>query len=192
MPNSYTSKLDPTEKSKPYELYNARGELEGYYWYYGNVLNLEFNITGELTVENDAIIFKLGNQTPTETTVGYVGQRAYNIIDLKSWTCQSFTNGVYTWLEDEEFTYPEFEGESIYLDAAEYLRGKEVKLSIYNFRREVIAEKYLKAAPTIIFCIDPKLSEKLVRGLYYCSLEIFGEDIKETLFDANDCKLLVK
>ena len=47
---SYT-KLDPQKAGKPYELYNAKGELEGYTWYEGMVLNLEFNIEGELTLD---------------------------------------------------------------------------------------------------------------------------------------------
>ena len=33
-PYSYT-KLNSCEESKPYELYNSKGDLEGYYWYYG-------------------------------------------------------------------------------------------------------------------------------------------------------------
>lgn len=46
-PCSYT-KLDTCDLTRPYELYNAKNELEGYYWYYGNNINLEFNIEGDI------------------------------------------------------------------------------------------------------------------------------------------------
>lgn len=48
-PKSYTSKLDPCEITKPYELYDAKGDLEGYYWYYGESIVLDFSIDGEIT-----------------------------------------------------------------------------------------------------------------------------------------------
>ena len=50
-PESYT-KLSPVDASKPYELYNAKGELEGYFWYYGDTINLDFTIDGEVTLED--------------------------------------------------------------------------------------------------------------------------------------------
>ena len=45
------SKLAPCSPNKPYADYNSQGELTGYWWYYKNILNLEFNITGEVVVE---------------------------------------------------------------------------------------------------------------------------------------------
>ena len=48
---SYT-KLCPVENSKPYELYNAKNELEGYFWYYGDSINLDFSITGEVILDD--------------------------------------------------------------------------------------------------------------------------------------------
>lgn len=47
------SKLQPCKPKLPYEEYNATGELIGYWWYYGDTLNLEFNIEGELVVEGN-------------------------------------------------------------------------------------------------------------------------------------------
>ena len=41
------SKLNPLEASKPYEEYNIKGDLIGYFWRYGETLNLEFDIDGE-------------------------------------------------------------------------------------------------------------------------------------------------
>ena len=71
---SYT-KLDPIQASKPYEEYNAKGELIGYFWHYGESLNLEFNIDGEITIEGDAIVLSVKGQTPPQI-VGHPKQRA--------------------------------------------------------------------------------------------------------------------
>jgi hypothetical protein len=79
---SYT-KLDPIQASKPYEEYDAKGELIGYFWRYGETLNLEFNIDGEITVEDDAIVLTSAGTTPDNAT-GKILQRAYNVIDKKN------------------------------------------------------------------------------------------------------------
>ena len=189
-PQSYT-KLDPREGSKPYELYNAKGELEGYYWYYGNMLNLEFCIDGELTVESNSIIYKTANQEPNLRTEGRLGQKIYNIADFKSWQCVAITQHGYEWQQDSEFTYP-IQGEKVYVAADSYLADKTFKLSIYNFRYQKIYEQCFQGTSNLIVPIDAKLSELMGKGLYYCTLEVEGPEIKETLFSINDCKLLVK
>ena len=189
-PQSYT-KLNPIESSKPYELYNAKGELEGYYWNYGSILNLEFTIDGEITVENNAIIYKRTGAAPTSSTAGRLGQKAYNIIDLKSWKCVAVHAFEYVWELESEFIYPSF-GQSVYISAEDYLKDKYVTFTIYNFRYEPVYAKTIPASATILVPINEELSKQLVRGVYYCSLEISGSGLKETLFDAQDCKLLVK
>ena len=66
-PQSYT-KLDPCEATKPYELYNAKNELEGYFWNYGDSINLEFEIDGEIILgENSYIDVKDYLKTATAT-----------------------------------------------------------------------------------------------------------------------------
>lgn len=67
-------KLAPLAPRKPYEDINAKGELTGYWWYQGETIDLEFNIEGEVFIENEnvyipaedfvkgkSIIFKLYN-----------------------------------------------------------------------------------------------------------------------------------
>ena len=53
-PESYT-KLSPIDTSKPYELYDAKGELEGYFWHYGETINLDFSITGEIILDDGSL-----------------------------------------------------------------------------------------------------------------------------------------
>ena len=189
-PQSYT-KLDPREGSKPYELYNTKGELEGYYWYHGNLLNLEFSIDGEITIESNAIIYKVANKEPDYRTEGRVGQKIYNIIDYKSWQCIAVTKEGYEWKADAEFTYP-LQGEKVYVSADSYLKDKSLKLRIFNFRYQEVIEKTFQGTSNLIIPIDAELSKLLVKGLYYCTLEVEGPGVKETIFSINDCKLLVK
>lgn len=186
------SKLNPVDASKPYEEYDAKGELTGYFWRYGETLNLEFNIDGEITIESDALIFKSRGQEPQANTFAKVGQRAYNIADLKSWTCIGVTSKARYWEQDDEFTYPLNADKSIYISAEDYLKGKHVEVTLYNFRMEPICKKLYDATSTIIFPIDRELSMALPKGIYYCSVNVFDDEVNFTIFDPNDCNLLVK
>lgn len=186
------SKLDPIAASKPYEDYNAKGELTGYFWRFGETLNLEFNIDGEITIEDDALVLKVKGQVPTESTMGKVNQKAYNIVDLRSWKCISTSGVRYTWVEDSEFEYPLSGGRTIYLSSEDYLKDKNVEVTLYNFRLEPITSKVFPGAPTIIFSIDRELSQQLVKGIYYCSVKVFNANTCLTIFDSNDCNLVVK
>lgn len=187
-----SSKLDPLDASKPFEEYNAKGELTGYFWRQGETLNLEFNIDGEITLEADAILLTAHGQAPTTQTMGKVGQKAYNIVDLKSWRCAAVSAMQFIWQEDAEFTYPLNSDRSVYISAADYLKDKEVEVTLYNFRMEPICKKVFAASPTIVFAIDRELSAALPKGIYHCSVTVFNKDVCYTVFDANDCDLVVK
>lgn len=186
---SYT-KLDPVQASKPYEELNSKGELIGYFWYYGETLNLEFNIDGEIVVEDDALILRSGGQEPSETE-GKLGQRAYNIVDRRSWTCRGTHAGRVLWTEDPEFIYQN-QGTPVYVPSEEYLKNKYVQFCLYNFRREPIYSVTFQGKPKVIVGIDKELSKKLLRGIYYCSLSVFDDEVNFSIFDNNDCVLLVK
>ena len=186
---SYT-KLDPIQASKPYEEYNVKGELIGYFWRYGEALNLEFNIDGEITVEDDALILTSKGSVPSSTD-GRIHQRAYNVADERSWTCEYINNGECIWVEDNDFTYSE-EGKSVYVTAESYMSDKQVEVTLYNFRMEPIHTEVFPGTTKVILTITPELSKKLLRGIYYCSLTAFNESVNLPIFSSNDCKLLVK
>ncbi len=186
------SKLSPTDASKPYEEYNTKGELDGYFWRYGDTLNLEFDLDGEITLEGDAIVVSSKGVCPTTYTVGKIGQRFYNVADLTSFTCVSSLGGKYLWEKDKTFTYPSGAERTVYVSAEDYLADKNVEVTIYNFRLEPIYNKFFKGATTITLPIDVELSAKLVKGIYYCSLRVFSNTMSTTVFEPTDCKLLVK
>lgn len=186
------TKLNPIEASKPYEDYNAKGDLCGYFWRYGESINLEFNLDGEITVENDAIIYVANTDVPLYNTVGYIGQRAYNITTLNSWTCTNIIDDVYVWTHDAEFTYPESDGTSIYLSADDYLKDKNIRVTLYNFRMQPIDTRVFAGTPKIIYKINPEQSALMPRGIYYCSVDVFNSETSIKVFDPTDGKLLVK
>ena len=187
------SKLYATEASKPYELLNFKGELEGYYWNYGDSINLEFNIDGEITVESNAIVLKHYGQDPNVMqTPGKVGQRCYNIMDLRSWSCRAIIKHEFIWEEDPEFTYMLGGDRNIYVSASDYIKDKLAIIKLYNFDFEEIYSEEIPANMQVRLVITPELSKTLYKGIYYCSLEIAGNDSHQTIFAAQDCKLIVR
>ena len=44
--------IQTVSPNKPYEIKDKRGNLTGYFWYYGDSVNLSFDIIGEFTDEN--------------------------------------------------------------------------------------------------------------------------------------------
>lgn len=187
---SYT-KLDPVTKGKPYEEYDVKGNLIGYSWYEGETVNLEFNIDGEVLVESDAIILSAKGEQPSED-IGQINQRAYNVAELKSWTCVSITENKRVWLEDSEFTYDESNTKSVYISASDYLKDKYISVTIFNFKMKPVYTVTFKGDPKIILSIDKDISSKLLKGIYYCSLDVFNDKIKLPIFGIKDCVLLVK
>ena len=191
---SYT-KLNPVAASKPYEEYDAKGNLVGYSWYQGETLNLEFNIDGEVVVENDAIVFTAHGDIPSVYTQGHINQRAYNVVDMRSWTCAQIDvqNGVYYWQEDEEFDHDrEGSTDSIYVSAKEYLSGKKLEFSVYNFRHEPIYTKLFDGTSSLVVTIDSDLSKRFLKGIYTCSLTVVDDFVRTSVFNTTDCILLVK
>lgn len=186
---SYT-KLDPVQASKPYEEYDSKGNLIGYFWHYGETLNLEFNIDGEITVEDGALILTSKGSIPSPLD-GALMQRAYNTADKRSWTCTDIVDNTFVWTEDAEFTYDE-SGKSVYVTAADYMKDKQVDVTLYNFRMEPIHSETFDGNTKIIFPITTELSKKLVKGIYYCSLTVFNDSVNLPIFSSADCTLLVK
>ena len=190
---SYT-KLDPLKASKPYEEYNAKGELVGYSWYQGETINLEFNIDGEIIVETDALKYFAHEEQPSSTTIGKVGQKAYNVVDLRSWICVSADNitNKYSWSEIEFEHDSADAAESVYVSAADYLADKQLELRLLNFRYEPIYTSLFDGNSKLIFTIDTELANKLQKGIYYCSLTVISDTVRTTIFDSTDCVLLIK
>ena len=192
--NKSYSKLEPTKAGKPYEEYNAKGELIGYSWYHGETVNLEFNIDGEIVVEAGSLKYYAHGELPSSKTVGVVGQKAYNVIELRTWICTSadIVNNEYSWTEIP-FEHDLAQcSESIYVSASDYLSDKQLELKLLNFRLEPIYSQVFSGTSKLVFTVDKELAAKLRKGIYYCSLAVVTDTIKTVVFEATDCKLLIK
>lgn len=167
-PCSYT-KLNPSPLIKPYALYDAKGELEGYYWYYGDHIELEFELFGELTQDDDT-----GTGTYVDIT-DFIKDKIF------TFTIYNFRHEVIHQVSksNQAFSFqcgcedPDIE----FVDAGT------------AFSAPYVCQNSI---PTLNICIDQELSKKMVKGIYSCSLVVTGNGFKETLFDTDDCKLLVK
>lgn len=168
----------PFYKSIPYPEFNIKGELVDYKWTRGDTLTLQFSTNKEIFIEDDALVYTLENEGPTESTKGIIGQRAYNTTDLFSWTCTEviYANTVlYTWEKDYVLMYPENGTRRITLTPD--LSLKELQVKFFNFRGEEVLTRNIGHSPATLN-IDEELSNSLLPGLYTCCLYLLSVDDK--------------
>ena len=160
----------------PHKEYNLCGDFIGYSWNYGDTPTLTFHLNPRVYVEDDAIIYTEDNYAPTTSTVGKLGQRAYNTYDLKEWVCTTLDQDVYTWELQKEFTIPnqKFEcGKEIVLQIFKEFVGYNITVTIFNFRMESIKSFTLNSiSDDVGIYIDKDTSAELLKGIYYCSLTV--------------------
>ena len=184
IPNNLTyDGKSPQSYPIPYTDYNAEEEKIGYYWYYGDTVNLSFDITGEMTVESNSIIYYISGQYPTINTVGELNQKAYNVADLLSWTLTAIEvdEGLteYIWTADDEFENPQEGDKQVYITASDYIRGMTAQIKIHNFRYEVVYTEEQKVnSNEVTLSIGKDLSDKLVKGTYYITLTLIDEAVQ--------------
>lgn len=166
--------------SIPKKEYDALGNFLGYSWSYGDTLSFDVLLSKIIKVENDAIVYDIAGLSPDSSTIGIKGQRAYNIIDIKSWTCETLDQTIYNWVEDDVFKYPELSGtKEISLKTFKNIDNKSILFVIKNFREEIIYSKKYDANTEIKIDIDKELSSKLLQGIYYAYIDIFDDEYSE-------------
>lgn len=156
-------------------IYNIKGRFLGYKWDYKDEFTLTFSANCKIRVRNDSIIYRESDQSPDSETVGKVGQRAYNLASVISWSCIDVNDYIYTWQRDDVFTY-DLNGEKeeeIIVD----MSGKTIEATITNFRGEEIVT-FTSNTNEVICNIDSQLSEQLKPGTYYCTVSIIGTDYR--------------
>ena len=123
---------------------------------------------------------------------GTVGQRAYNVVDLRSWTCVAVTQDTCYWTEDAEFTYNEEAEKKVIIPSSRYLLGKKIVVKLYNFRFEEIEKQTFTGKPVIVYPITKERSEKMKRGVYYCAVDVVSPNEVLSIFTTSDCILVVR
>lgn len=91
--------------SLPNKVFNIKGNFVGYSWHCYDIFDWEISINRKILVKEDSIIYSLPDEMPDTMTRGYFGQQAYNVRDIKSWTCVGLIDGYFIWVEDKEFIY---------------------------------------------------------------------------------------
>ena len=185
--NKYTT-------TSPYEEYDINGNHIGYFWYYGDTVNLQFNIDGLITVDNNSIIYNVSGDAPNESVPGEINQKAYNIVDYISWTCVAIIEDKYIWAEDKVFEAPDNGGKLLYISAKNFLKDMLYKICIYNGRYELLYTFDGNASTNISLHIDEDLSKELVKGIYYITLTVANKNSTNfiPLIKDKECILLVK
>lgn len=206
IPNNNKKTINRCLHKEPFTNYDKDGNVTGYYWYFGDTVVLNFNISGEVIVEDGSIVFKIAGQEPDESTRGEIDQKAYNIIDLKAWVCvaieQTESGFIYTWNETDFDNNTV--GNSVYITAKDYLKDKKIKVQLFDFEHQVIrdpdgnfvkaSEKVFDGNSTINFEIDSELTKLLPRGIYYCEMILFDnhDNYIDTIISQDNMVLNIK
>jgi hypothetical protein len=159
----------------PKKEYDIKGNFIGYSFCYGDTLEIPYSVNKTILVESDSLIYEISGGAPSTDTVGIKGQKAYNTADLRCWVCTSLDSSIYQWKELSKFVYPRNGTKRIALASEYYDENKQVKFTIYSFRHEELYSTTYSSG-TFDIVIDKELSEKLLKGIYYCSVEIFNEN----------------
>lgn len=177
--------------------YNIKGEFIGYSWAYGDTLVIPYNLNKIIYVEDNAIVYQAEGEAPTTETVGIKSQKAYNVYDIKSWTCETLDQATYDWVEDKEFTYPTNGTKQIILVTEKDIHDKKIIFTIKNFRQELIYSHEYPATDMVSIDINEELSKKLLKGTYSCYIDMVRENdlafrncskFYITIVDSNDFK----
>lgn len=175
------SSLRNVETNKTFEdtslvvVHNKKGELIGYGFNEGNSVVLDTGLSLTAEVELDALVYTEANKYPDTHTQGHLGQRAYNIVNLKSYTCfgtssVSVLEDLYVWKEDKSFTLP-LKGHQT-IEITPYADYDSAIAKIVNFRGETVLDFEISCIDKSI-TIDKEMSNLLKQGVYYLEVYVF-------------------
>lgn len=184
-------KLTIAEYNRPYEDYDQEGNVVGYHWNYGDTLNLQIELSGEITIPDNSITFARTGEFPDENTIGIIDQKAYNLVDLISWTCTYTDGSRYVWKQDEEFSYTS-EGKDVFFSIQDYIKDKTIRVTIYNVRHEKVYNENLPGGILLNISIDSILSSKMKKGIYYLDVVLCDQADNNYITAISDLRLNVR
>jgi len=167
---------EKVEYKLPIELYNSNDEFIGYTWHYGDTFTLSLPVNKKVKVEEDAIIYEEAEKEPTTETEGTYGQKCYNTVDFKLWTCKTLDQTVYKWEEESAFTVPKNGSQEITLQVFSDVIGKTVVVELLNFRGESIKEFTINASDPFQININEEVAKLLVKGIYLMTVTVVSDD----------------
>lgn len=160
--------LKPFKPKKPFEDYNAEGELVGYWWGYGDTIDLEFCLSG----------YVLDDIENTYMTVReFVKDKNINFT-LYNFRHEEIITKTYKGADYQEPTYSEVDWVTPLTKGVFYIYTP-VEPSGGTYTQVILPEQYqedttyyIQDDVKVVFSIDAELALKLVRGVYFCSLTI--------------------
>ncbi len=165
------------------EEHDETGKLIDYKWDYGNSNNFYFTVNRVIHVPEDALLYDEVGREPRATTVGKIGQKCYNVTDIRSWTCTEIRtgrtqNGVetsYIWVVDDGLVYDENDPKEVTLTPN--MTDKMLVITFTDWRRETVFTRIFEGANSAVVCITDDVSKDLfIRGLYTCTVAIVSDD----------------
>lgn len=170
-----------TEPKQPFEDYDAEGKLVGYWWNYGDTINLGFELTGEVVAEDT-----------------YISIRDFIInknikIQLYNFRHELIDTQLFSGKDHQDFTYTVDYKVNNSTQGTRYTYSNGTYSPVDLPKNFVAGVTYYNQNPvTVNYSIDSSLSSKLTRGVYYCSLIIYDENSSITVISQNDFTLTVK
>lgn len=177
--------FDPAIPKLPYCDYNAEGDIVGYWWPYGNTVNLEFDLEGCLTVEGSQQFVSIRNFLQNKQLKVDIYNFRHEIIDtmlfdgnqfqsyIKADNVTSESKGIFYIYDEEKKEYIAVSLPSGYQEGQTYY--------IEN-----------PEPPFIIYPIDVDKSALFEKGTYYCSLAIIDKYLHDTILPQDLCTLTVR
>lgn len=179
--------LDPAIPKKPYCEYNAEGNIVGYWWPYGNTVNLEFELDGYVTIDEENVYVDVRDFIKDKQLQIKIYNFRHEVIDTKLYDGKDYqvakfirapevnkhTKGVYyIYVTEDNGKYIPVDLPKQYDENQTYYKQQDVE---------------------IIYPIDEDKSASMFeKGTYYCSLSIISKGINETVFFEDNCTLMVK
>ena len=171
---------DILDTKLPRRLFDLKDRFIGYEFNYGDTFVLPLTVNYIIKIDEDSLVYNVSGGRPTAGTIGtFLGQKAYNTVDAKSWTYVGATTDSYVWVEDEFVMYQVDGDRTIQLDRD--MKNKSIKVDIYDFRWNHIHTFENSNSANIECEFTKELSDKIARGIYYCTIRIVTENSNENI-----------
>ena len=145
---------------------DKKGKMKGYSWNYGETVSIPISVDAPVRIENDAYCSMVKGEAPTTSTYGRIGQKFYNLVDVKSWVLNSYvpSNKSFIWLEEPRFTFPENGERKVMIHPD--MEDKYILVEFLDFRGEQMFERLYIGENKINWTLDIDQSLLLPRGIF--------------------------
>jgi len=149
---------------------------KGYSWNYGETVSIPISVDVPIKIEPNAICSVEVGEEPGFNTPGIIGQRYYNLVDVRSWTLTSFVpfSKSFIWTEDKRFTFPENGSRGVMVRPN--MKDKYILVEFLNFRGEEMFERVYEEVNSVDFVIDIEKSLEIQRGIYELTIYVGSEE----------------